>query len=105
MREPQKAQTATAIITAKRMQKRQEQKRLEEEEANLFEMARKAAAAEEAAANRSGDNGWELQNEQFRNDEVARRALHKALKDAKKGLRKPLSNEELNAIGAPAVAH
>ena len=105
MSEPQKAQTATAIITAKRMQKRQEQKRLEEEKANLFEMVCDAAAADEAEANRGGDNGRRLQSEQFRNDEVARRALHKALKDAKKGLRKPLSNEELNAIGTPAVAH
>ena len=105
MSEPQKAQAATALITAKRMQKRAAQKRLEEEEANLLKRIHHASAEEEAAANRIGDNGWQLQNEQFRNDEVARRALHKAVKDAKKGLRKPLSKEELNAIGTPAVAH
>ena len=56
-------------------------------------------------ANRSGANGLERQNEQEYLDELSTRTWWKVQKDVNKGRRKPLSQEENNALATPGTAY
>lgn len=56
-------------------------------------------------ANRSGANGVERQNEQEYLDGLSTRTWWKVQKDVNKGLRRPLSLEENNALATPGTAY
>ena len=100
--------TAVAAVQAKIAQREARILAIRAQEENrqreLLQWEEEQREEEEREANRRGDHGDEARDEQFRNDEVARRALRKAEKDAKKGIRRPLTAEEINRIGTPATA-
>ena len=97
----QKVAEATASIKAERAEARKIQ---EEEERQLREDQERQNEAhdeERRAANRRGENGLELQRQQFRNDTLATEAFLHVMKEVKKGNRK---SEDLFGVGRSAVA-
>ncbi len=96
----QKVAEATASIKAERAEAR----KIQEEERQLREDQERQNEAhdeERREANRRGENGLELQRQQFRNDTLATEAFLHVMKEVKKGNRK---SGDLSGVGRSAVA-